>query len=142
MTVFGVRVHEWHLGAAGLAGAGLASALGAAAVIVALLVAVSLWLIAKDWRDLVPATRDTAAWAPGIHRPPGLQTPRGDAVPAVAALATAAVGLRWQPRYLLFEKPTALPRTALAAMWAEGQLPKPALPRPQRRTAPVELATR
>ena len=93
MTVFGVRVHEWHLGAAGLAGAGLAGALGAAAVIVALLVAVSLWLIAKDWRDLVPATRDTAAWAPGIHRPPGLQTPRGDAVPAVAALATAAVGL-------------------------------------------------
>jgi lysyl-tRNA synthetase class 2 len=36
---------------------------------------------------------------------------------------------RWQPRYLLHEGPAALPRTALAAMWAEGQVPRPALPR-------------
>ena len=42
---------------------------------------------------------------------------------------------RWQPRYLLFEKPSALPRTALAAMWAEGQLPKPAVPWPPPRPA-------
>lgn len=44
---------------------------------------------------------------------------------------------RWQPRYLLFESVAALPRTALAAMWAEGQLPKPALhlPWPGRRLA-------
>ncbi|MEO8687580.1 MAG: phosphatidylglycerol lysyltransferase domain-containing protein [Solirubrobacteraceae bacterium] len=34
---------------------------------------------------------------------------------------------RWQPRYLLHEGIAALPRTALAAMWAEGQLPRPAL---------------
>jgi lysyl-tRNA synthetase class 2 len=34
---------------------------------------------------------------------------------------------RWQPRYLLHEGLAALPRTALAAMWAEGQLPRPAL---------------
>ena len=33
---------------------------------------------------------------------------------------------RWQPRYLLHEGLAALPRTALAAMWAEGQLPRPA----------------
>ena len=92
MTVLGVRVHEWHLGAAGLTGAALAGVLGAAGILVASLVAVSLWLIVKDWRDLVPATRDTAHWARGIHRPPGLQTPRGDAVPAIAAVATAAVG--------------------------------------------------
>jgi lysyl-tRNA synthetase class 2 len=34
---------------------------------------------------------------------------------------------RWQPRYLLYEGALGLPRTGLAAMWAEGQLPKPAL---------------
>jgi lysyl-tRNA synthetase class 2 len=42
---------------------------------------------------------------------------------------------RWQPRYLLFESTAALPRVALAAMWAEGQLPRPA---PRRRCAPGE----
>ena len=31
---------------------------------------------------------------------------------------------RWQPRYLLCESYMALPRTALAAMWVEGQLPR------------------
>jgi lysyl-tRNA synthetase class 2 len=34
---------------------------------------------------------------------------------------------RWQPRYLLFEHRAQLPRVALAAMWAEGQLPRPRL---------------
>ena len=38
---------------------------------------------------------------------------------------------RWQPRYLLYEPPFGFTRTGLAAMWAEGQLPKPRL----RRTA-------
>ena len=91
--VFGVRVHEWHLGLAGLAGAALAAALGSGRVPVALLALVSAWLVVKDWRDLHPATRDTASWARGIHRLPGLQTPRGDAIPAIAAVATAGVGL-------------------------------------------------
>ena len=40
---------------------------------------------------------------------------------------------RWQPRYLLHEGVGALPRTALAALWAEGQLPRPALPARLRR---------
>jgi len=40
---------------------------------------------------------------------------------------------RWQPRYLLYEGRLGLPRAALAALWAEGQLPKPQLPRPLRR---------
>jgi lysyl-tRNA synthetase class 2 len=35
---------------------------------------------------------------------------------------------RWEPRYLVYSGPMGLPRTGLAAMWAEGQLPKPALP--------------
>ncbi|WP_187368923.1 bifunctional lysylphosphatidylglycerol flippase/synthetase MprF [Baekduia soli] len=35
---------------------------------------------------------------------------------------------RWQPRYLLFERPAQLPRICLASMWAEGQLPRLRLP--------------
>ncbi len=34
---------------------------------------------------------------------------------------------RWEPRHLVYEGPFGLPRACLAAMWAEGQLPKPAL---------------
>jgi lysyl-tRNA synthetase class 2 len=34
---------------------------------------------------------------------------------------------RWEPRYLLYERVLALPRVGLAALWAEGQLPKPSL---------------
>jgi lysyl-tRNA synthetase class 2 len=36
---------------------------------------------------------------------------------------------RWEPRYLVYERPLGLPRAGLAAMWAEGQLPKPDLRR-------------
>jgi lysyl-tRNA synthetase class 2 len=41
----------------------------------------------------------------------------------------------WQPRYLVYESYTSLPRTALAVMWAEGQAPRPTLPRPIRGAA-------
>jgi lysyl-tRNA synthetase class 2 len=45
---------------------------------------------------------------------------------------------RWEPRYLMYERLSTLPRVALAALWLEGQLPKPRLrvpaPRPQSAT--------
>jgi lysylphosphatidylglycerol synthetase-like protein (DUF2156 family) len=36
---------------------------------------------------------------------------------------------RWNPRYLTYEGRTGLLRAGLAAVWAEGQIPKPQLPR-------------
>jgi lysyl-tRNA synthetase, class II len=67
--VLGRRVHEWQLGfgvgaaaltvwLAGSLDGTAAAALGAAAA----------WLVLKDWRDLVPSQRDTAAWRLGVHR--------------------------------------------------------------------------
>ena len=32
---------------------------------------------------------------------------------------------RWEPRYVVFERRLSFPRVGLAALWAEGQLPKP-----------------
>ncbi len=32
---------------------------------------------------------------------------------------------RWEPRYLVYQRALGLPRVGLAALWAEGQLPKP-----------------
>jgi len=33
---------------------------------------------------------------------------------------------RWEPRYLMYERVAGLPRVGLAALWVEGQVPKPA----------------
>src|SRR4029453_7849657 len=42
-------------------------------------VVAGVWLVAKDWRDLFPARRDTAAWRLGlhvhVHPPPGVRRP-------------------------------------------------------------------
>jgi lysyl-tRNA synthetase, class II len=42
---------------------------------------------------------------------------------------------RWEARYLMYEGTLNLPRTALAALWIEGQLPRPRLRR--RQTSPA-----
>ncbi|HEX4520030.1 MAG TPA: phosphatidylglycerol lysyltransferase domain-containing protein [Gaiellaceae bacterium] len=41
---------------------------------------------------------------------------------------------RWEPRYFMYERRFGLPRAGIAALWLEGQLPKPAL-RSTRRVA-------
>jgi lysyl-tRNA synthetase class 2 len=38
---------------------------------------------------------------------------------------------RWEPRYLVYEGTFGLPRAGIAALWAEGQLWKPAIARPR-----------
>jgi lysyl-tRNA synthetase, class II len=44
---------------------------------------------------------------------------------------------RWEPRYLVYEGALGLPRAGIAALWAEGQLPKPSLrPRAMSTAAP------
>jgi lysyl-tRNA synthetase, class II len=41
---------------------------------------------------------------------------------------------RWEPRFLVYEGAFGLPRAGIAALWAEGQLPKPSL-RPRESTS-------
>jgi lysyl-tRNA synthetase class 2 len=94
LHVLGRRVHECHVGIV-LAGVATLCLLASGAELLAVTLAVvAAWLLVKDWRDLHPATRDTAAWSFGLHRhPDGPPAPRArDRVPGLAAVATAAVG--------------------------------------------------
>jgi lysyl-tRNA synthetase class 2 len=95
--LLGHRLHEWELGVATvvtvLAGRmlgwwGISDALSIA-------LAVGLWMLIKDWRDIFPRTRDTSTWRLGIHRPAlALRTARrGDRLPLALAVATAALGI-------------------------------------------------
>jgi lysyl-tRNA synthetase class 2 len=95
--VAGRRVHEWHLGAVILLVLGVAgwSDWVTGGVGPYLAAAVGGWLVAKDWRDLTPSGRDTAAWRVGFHRRPTfVHAPRrGDWVPTVAACMVAATAV-------------------------------------------------
>jgi lysyl-tRNA synthetase, class II len=91
------RIHEYHLGLAILA----ALAVGALfddvelGLTTALAALAGLWLVAKDWRDLVPSKRDSATWQLGLHRraAPLRVLRRYDSLPLLAALAALAVGI-------------------------------------------------
>jgi lysyl-tRNA synthetase class 2 len=85
------RIHEYHLGLAIL----IALAAGSLAGIVdlglgtGLATIAGLWLVIKDWRDIVPANRDSSTWQLGLHRraAPLRSLRRSDSLPALAALA-------------------------------------------------------
>jgi lysyl-tRNA synthetase, class II len=118
--VMGARIHEWHLGVALLLGLSVCAltdridaGLGAAAAAF-----VGIWLIAKDWRDLFPAHRDTAAWRLGLHVPmyPLRAVRRADPLPKLAAVIAALAGLvnlaaavepniAWRNHLLLYVEP-------------------------------------
>lgn len=95
LYVLGWRVHECYLGLLMAVGSAASALMQLGMIPVAALGALGIWLIAKDWRDLHPATRDTAAWSMGRHRLPGSPAPRPlrDRVPTLAAATSAAVGL-------------------------------------------------
>jgi lysyl-tRNA synthetase class 2 len=85
-------------------------------------------------RGVEEASLNFAAFARFVHAPRG---PLERVVGRVLLVADAFFQIerlhrfntkffpRWEPRYLMYEHVLALPRVGLAAMWVEGQLPKP-----------------
>lgn len=70
--LLGLRIHEFALGFAVLAvllAGGLAETWEVTRAVEAV-VALGAWLVLKDWRDLVPSKRNTAAWSLLPHRVP------------------------------------------------------------------------
>ena len=126
--VLGRRVHEWHLGVVVLAGAAVVGALGLVGTVPALATAaIGCWLVAKDWRDLTGAGRDTAAWRLGLHRRPVRLRPfrHLDDVPGMAATVVAVVAIvdlvsavtpnvSWRGDVLMHVEPVAAMRAAHA----------------------------
>jgi lysyl-tRNA synthetase, class II len=95
--VLGRRIHEWHLGAVlvTMTLAGLAADAWEPSPVAGVIVGLGTWFVVKDWRDLVPSRRDTAAWRIGLHRRPAplRAIRRAEGLPAVAAGVAFALGL-------------------------------------------------
>jgi hypothetical protein len=75
--VLGLRIHEFALGFAVLAvliGGAIAETWGMTRR-VDVATAFGMWLVVKDWRDLVPSKRNTAAWSLLPHRVPQRKDP-------------------------------------------------------------------
>jgi lysyl-tRNA synthetase class 2 len=93
----GFRVHEWHLGTAILVALAVGAVFGRVDdnLTATLAGCAGLWLVAKDWHDLVPSRRDTAAWKLGLHRRPNplRQFRRADPLPMIAALGAIVVAI-------------------------------------------------
>ena len=72
LLILGRRIHEWHAGLVLLVTALAASVLEVTFPwhIRAGTIAVGTWLVAKDWRDMTPGGRDTAAWSMWLHPRP------------------------------------------------------------------------
>ena len=70
--LFGLRIHEFALGFAVLAAllaGGMTEAWELTRTTIVVTAAGS-WLVIKDWRDLFPGRRNTAAWSLLPHRVP------------------------------------------------------------------------
>jgi lysyl-tRNA synthetase class 2 len=89
-------------------------------------------------RDLAELSLNFAAFAKWMHSPTkrhervlGKLVTLGNPFFQIESLYrfNAKFFPRWEPRYLVYEGALGLPRAGLAAMWAEGQLPKPKLRR-------------
>ena len=97
LYVLGRRIHEWHLGAALVFGVVAAIATDAwdPSPLAGVIGALGLWLVLKDWRDMVPSRRDTAAWRIGLHRrtAPLRSIRRAEDLPTLAAATAFGVGL-------------------------------------------------
>ncbi len=96
LYVGGIRVHEWMFGLVALVVFLTPAAIDHAFPLHlgALFGLVGAWLVAKDWRDLVPSLQNTGAWRVGIHRRPAplAIARRGSAVPPLLGFAAAVVG--------------------------------------------------
>jgi hypothetical protein len=68
----GLRIHEFALGLGLLAAllAGGFTEIWELTRRTEVIAVVGAWLIAKDWRDLFPSKRNTAAWGLLLHRVP------------------------------------------------------------------------
>jgi lysyl-tRNA synthetase class 2 len=97
LYVGGVRVHEWQLGVGLLALvlAGWVFELWPFAGWTLLAAVAAGYMVAKDWRDLLPSRRDTGMWRVGLHRPPApLRAVRyADGLPALAGLTAFVIGI-------------------------------------------------
>jgi lysyl-tRNA synthetase class 2 len=91
LYVLGRRIHEWHAGLA-LVALAVASRGSLAAWTIGL---IGAWLFIKDWHDLFPSKRDTAAWSVRPHRPPLPLRPtrRSDWLPSFAGWLAALAGV-------------------------------------------------
>src|SRR6476469_3170640 len=94
LYVAGRRVHEWHAGVA-LIAATLAIPPLRMSLAGAIVGVLGAWLFIKDWHDLFPSKRDTAAWSVRPHRPPRPLRPtrRTDWLPSFAGWLAAIAGV-------------------------------------------------
>src|SRR5437588_10137355 len=97
-------------------------------------------------RGIEELSLNFAAFARLIHSPrgwlervAGRAARRADAVFQIERLYrfNAKFFPRWEPRYLMYERLSSLPRVTLASLWLEGQVWKPSLRRARQRAPQV-----